>query len=90
LNAVTASRRPNILYIMTDQQWAGALSFTGNADVRTPNMDSICATGVVFDQAYCAHPLCVPSRTVMMTGRMPHETGITINTPSWRTCSRCR
>lgn len=46
---------------------------------QMPAMDSIAENGVLFEKAYCADHLCVPSRTVMMTGRMPHETGITYN-----------
>jgi arylsulfatase A-like enzyme len=72
-------RRPNLLYIMTDQQFAGAMSCTGNKDLRTPAMDSLAKHGVRFDKAYCTQPLCVPSRTVMMTSRMPHETGVVVN-----------
>ena len=41
-------RRPNILFIITDQQYAGAMSCAGNPDVYTPNMDSLAATGVRF------------------------------------------
>jgi arylsulfatase A-like enzyme len=74
-----SAARPNILFIMTDQQFAGALGCAGNADVKTPAMDSLAANGVRFEKAYCANPLCVPSRTVMLTGKMPHETGITRN-----------
>lgn len=71
--------RPNILWIMTDQQPANAMSCTGNQDVHTPAMDRLAATGVRFEQSYCANPACVPSRTSMMTGYMPHETGVTLN-----------
>ena len=42
-------------------------------------MDSIAARGVRFDRAYCPQPLCTPSRASMMTGRMPHEIGVTWN-----------
>lgn len=42
-------------------------------------MDRIAATGVRFEKAYCATPVCVPSRTSMMTGRIPHELGVTYN-----------
>lgn len=71
--------RPNILVIMTDQQFAGAMGCAGNADLKTPAMDHLAMNGVRFDTAYCSNPLCVPSRTVMMTGKMPHETNITTN-----------
>lgn len=71
--------RPNILYIMTDQQFAGAMSCAGNPYLRTPNMDALAAMGTRFEKNYCTQPLCIPSRTSMFTGRMPHETGITHN-----------
>ena len=75
-------RRPNILFIITDQQYAGAMSCAGNPDVYTPNMDSLAATGVRFTRAYCTHPLCGPQRASFMTGLFPHQNGaISNNTP---------
>jgi arylsulfatase A-like enzyme len=71
--------RPNLLYIMTDQQCADAIGALGCGDVRTPAMDSLVRSGVVFREAYCSNPLCVPARTSMLTGRMPHESGVTTN-----------
>lgn len=77
--AAGTAARPNILWIMTDQQCADSLSIAGNPDLSTPAMDSIAAAGVRFEKAYCTQPICVPSRTSMMTGKMPHETGVTFN-----------
>ena len=75
-------RRPNILFIITDQQYAGAMSCAGNPDVYTPNMDSLAETGVRFTRAYCTHPLCGPQRASFMTGLFPHQNGaISNNTP---------
>lgn len=72
--------RPNFLIITTDQQFADAMSCRiGDRYIRTPNMDSLAASGTVFPRAYCANPLCVPSRTSMYTGRYPSETGIQTN-----------
>ena len=71
--------RPNILWIMTDQQVADGMSCTGNTGLKTPAMDSMAAKGIRFDNAYCANPICVPSRASMMTGKMPHEIGVTFN-----------
>ena len=51
----------------------------GNPYVRTPAMDGIAANGVRFERAYCANPVCLPSRYSMMTGRMPGEAGIRSN-----------
>ncbi len=71
--------RPNILYIFTDQQHAGAMSCAGNPYLHTPALDSIAARGVRFTRAYCTHPICTPSRASMWTGRYPHEVGVDAN-----------
>ncbi|MBL8173914.1 MAG: sulfatase-like hydrolase/transferase [Bryobacterales bacterium] len=68
--------RPNILYIMTDQQHSGMMSCTGNPWVKTPAMDSLAAAGTRFELAYSGNPVCVPARTSMMTGRYPSHFGI--------------
>ena len=73
------ARRPNIVYIMTDQQYAGAMSCTGNPYLHTPAMDRLAAMGVRFEKAYCSFPLCVPSRVSMFSSRMPHEAGVYVN-----------
>ena len=64
-------RRPNVLFILTDQQRADMLSCAGNPYLKTPAMDSLAENGARFELAYCAHPLCIPSRTSMLTGVMP-------------------
>lgn len=77
---MTQPERPNILFIFTDQQSANMLSVAGNRTVNTPAMDSIAARGVQFRRAYCANPMCVPSRFSLMTGRLPSEIGLCNNT----------
>jgi arylsulfatase A-like enzyme len=77
--------KPNILFIMTDQQSANAMSCTGNTDLRTPAMDRLAATGVRFEKAYCTFPLCVPSRVSLFSGLMPHEAGVFVNCPESET-----
>lgn len=72
-------KRPNIIYIMTDQHWAGAMSCAGNTDLHTPAMDELAAHGVRFDNAYCSFPLSGPSRAAMFTGLMPSESGVVEN-----------
>ncbi len=75
-----APARPNILFIMTDQHFAEALSCRmGSRYVKTPALDSIAATGTFFSRAYAANPICMPSRNAIFTGRYPHETGVTAN-----------
>lgn len=74
-----ADNRPNIIYIMTDQQSAMALGAAGNPDVRTPNMDRLAERGVRFTNAYCAFPLSGPSRAAMFTGYTPGQAGLRKN-----------
>lgn len=71
--------RPDIIYICTDQQYAGAMSCAGARDVSTPNLDRLASRGVRFDSAYCTYPLCTPSRASMFAGVMPHQVGVTTN-----------
>ncbi len=71
--------RPNIIWIMTDQHCANALSCAGNANVKTPNIDRLAEHGVRFTNAYCAMPLSGPSRASMITGLMPCQSGVLEN-----------
>ena len=65
------SKRPNFLFIMTDQHRADHLGCYGNKTVKTPNIDSIAAKGTCWDKFYVANPICMPNRASIMTGRMP-------------------
>lgn len=77
---INAQEKPNILVIITDQQSAESMSFNlGSKYLKTPNMDKLAENGISFNNAYCANPLCVPSRSSMFTGRYPHELGIQNN-----------
>lgn len=72
--------QPNVIFIMTDQQSADALSCRmGDRYIKTPALDSLAARGTFFTRAYSPNPLCMPARNSMFTGRYPHETGITDN-----------
>lgn len=73
------ARRPNVILIMTDQQSAKAVGYTGNRDLRTPAMDCIAAHGIRFENAYCSFPLSGPSRAAMFTGLFAGESGVDIN-----------
>lgn len=67
--------RPNILLITTDQQSGSAMSCAGNSELRTPAMDKLAEEGVLFRNAYTAHPLCTPCRGSIFTGMTPLECG---------------
>jgi len=73
------ARRPNVLFIITDQHRADHVGFAGNEVVRTPNLDSIAERGMVFDNAWVANPICMPNRSTIVTGRMPSAHGVIMN-----------
>ena len=74
--------RPNILFIMTDQQHAGMMSCTGNKWLKTPAMDRLAASGIRFERAFASNPVCVPSRFSLQTGLMPSAIGMGRNEDS--------
>ena len=76
--------RPNILFIMTDQQHAGMMSCTGNKWLKTPAMDRLAASGIRFERAYACNPVCVPSRFSLQTALMPSAIGMGHNGDSGR------
>lgn len=63
-------KRPNFLFIITDQHRADHLGCYGNPIVQTPNIDGIAAKGQRWDRFYVANPICMPNRASIMTGRM--------------------
>lgn len=66
-------KKPNILFIHTDQQRADTLGCYGNPVVKTPHLDKLAKDGVLFENAHCTHPLCTPSRASLLTGRYIHS-----------------
>jgi arylsulfatase A-like enzyme len=66
-------RRPNVLFIMTDQQRWDCVGANGNAIIQTPNMDRLAARGANFSHAFVSSPVCVPSRISFFTGRYAHS-----------------
>ncbi len=76
---MTRERRPNVLFVITDQQRADHVGFAGNDVVGTPHLDSIAARGVVFDNAWVVNPVCMPNRSSIMTGRLPTAHGVIFN-----------
>lgn len=79
MNRKENKKKPNILWIMTDQQSAGMMGCAGNPYVRTPNMDYLARCGVLFEKAYCTNPVCLPSRFSLFTGLYPSAAGIRSN-----------
>lgn len=73
------STLPNLLYIHTDQHNPFVTGCYGDPLVQTPTLDRLAAEGAVFDAAYCASPICVPSRMSMLSARHPHNNGVWMN-----------
>lgn len=68
--------KKHIIFLLSDQHNAAIVGFAGDKYVRTPNLDKLAASGVVFDNCYCNSPLCVPSRASMLSGLLPNQTGV--------------
>lgn len=67
-------KRPNVLWICSDQQRFDTLGCYGNEFVHTPYLDDLAQSGVLFERSYCQSPLCTPSRASFLTGRYPRTT----------------
>src|ERR1041385_5210794 len=72
------SSRPNILYIMSDDHAAHAMSCYGSVVNETPNMDRIAKEGMRLDRCYVVNSICTPSRATILTGKYSHINGVTV------------
>ncbi|QBY04246.1 sulfatase [Thalassotalea sp. HSM 43] len=61
--------KPNFVIIIADDLGYGDLGYTGSTEIRTPNIDALANSGVIFEQGYVSAPVCGPSRAGLMTGR---------------------
>ena len=74
-----ATTRPNVLFILTDDQRADALGLGGARHLKTPNLDRLGREGVHFKNAFCTTSLCSPSRASILSGLYAHAHGVTDN-----------
>ena len=70
-----AAERPNIVFLLTDDQTCYSLGCYGNPDVKTPNMDALAREGLAFDNYYNTTAICMASRASIMTGMFEYKTG---------------
>jgi arylsulfatase A-like enzyme len=79
-----AADKPNVLFIAVDDlnHWVGHLG--RNKQAKTPNIDRLAKMGVTFTRAYCAAPVCNPSRAALMSGLRPGSTGVYDNGQNWQ------
>jgi iduronate 2-sulfatase len=81
--SASSSRPKNVLFIVADDLNT-MLGCYGDAGAKTPHLDRLAARGVRFERAYCAFPLCGPSRNSFLTGLHPNATGILANAQVFR------
>lgn len=74
-------KKPNILFLLSDDQAWGDYSFMGHPHIETPAIDKLAASGLTFQRGYTPVPLCRPSLASILTGLHPHEHGVTGNDP---------
>ncbi len=74
--AQASERRFNVLFVISDDLTANALSCYGNTVCKTPHIDALAAGGVKFTKAYCQATFCGPSRASFLSGYYPHATGV--------------
>ena len=70
------ARAKNVLFLLSDQHRPGALGIRGDVHARTPHLDALARAGMRFDHAYCAYPVCTPSRAALLTGTYAHTNGV--------------
>src|SRR5262245_54097902 len=82
--APAQAKKPNVLFIAVDDlnHWVGHLG--RNKQTKTPNIDRLAKKGVTFTRAYCAAPVCNPSRAALMSGLRPSSTGVYDNGQDWK------
>ena len=68
--------RPNVLFILSDDQGAWALGCGGNPEIRTPVLDRLAQRGVRFANFFCTSPVCSPARASLLTGDIPSRHGV--------------
>lgn len=73
------TKHPNVIYILTDQWRADALGYTGDPNVKTPNLDAFAKEAVNFSNAVSVAPVCTPYRASLLTGKFPTSTGMFLN-----------
>lgn len=74
-----SAKRPNVIYLFSDEHRYQSMSFTETPQVQTPNMAQMAAGGTIFQMAVSNNPVCVPYRSMLLTGRWCYSTGLLEN-----------
>ena len=70
------NKKPNILFLMSDEHRFDVSGFTGNRVVRTPFLDRLAKDAVIFTNAYTPSPVCIPARQCIAAGQFPRTCGV--------------
>lgn len=79
LNFSSFKDKPNLLFIITDEQRADTMRVYGNNMIHVPNLNKLASESFVYINNYVTQPVCTPSRSTILTGLFPHQTGCTNN-----------
>lgn len=77
--APESNRKPNLVFILADEQRFDTSEPYGNNDIMTPHLNALGRAGIVFRNAYVSQPVCSPARATLLTGLYPHTHGVTNN-----------
>ncbi len=84
-----SKRKPNLLFIWTDEQRFDTMAAYGNRKIKAPNLDKLASESFVLERAYVTQPVCTPSRSSVMTGLWPHQSGCIKNNVPLRRETKC-
>lgn len=89
LAAHAAGRKPNLLFLWTDEQRSDTMAAYGNTKIETPCLNKFASESIVFQNAYISQPVCTPSRATVMTGLWPHQSSCLANNIALPERARC-
>lgn len=69
-------KKMNVVFILSDDQGAWALGCANNPEILTPNLDRLAHEGILFENFFCASPVCSPARASLLTGKIPSQHGV--------------
>jgi len=72
------NRRPNIIFIMSDDHASHAISAYGSKLIKTPNIDRLATEGMLFENCFVTNSICTPSRAAILTGKYAHLNGVPV------------
>jgi arylsulfatase A-like enzyme len=82
-------RKPNLLFLWTDQQRFDTMAVYGNDVIQVPNLNKLADESIVFKRAYVSQPVCTPARSTVMTGLWPHQNGCAANNIPLKKETKC-